>query len=249
MAGTHTSSSLTPDMARLGTNISASCNPTTGTFHLCLESMKFSFGYSAGLRKLVQDCLEKVRSNSDVCLPSKFKITIFNKQMFDTAIFLSEKLCRMAAATISDHVLYAKVVTYVYIIYLLLLIFAQCFQLSGEHRRCLVTLEHKGLLGVDVIAPLSEALKVPDKSPSQKSRNAADHFLSPSQHSQLSAVYLAASCLFRLEEYEDCIAFLEPFIDVEDDRTGAPTALHLRRVIPIQPSAVHVMAGEWSNKE
>jgi hypothetical protein len=98
-----------------------------------------------------------------------------------------------------------------------------------------VTLEHRGLLAAQVIDPICEMLKP------------QNHFnfetaLSSSQNGILSAVYLAASCLFHLQEPEDTLTLLEPFIAVEEHRIDLIIE-NIKQLIPNQRNTVNVMAG------
>lgn len=95
---------------------------------------------------------------------------------------------------------------------------------------------------MDIIAPLSDLLKQdPAKSPTTYP------FLTPVQHHHLTAIHIAAYCLYDLEEYDDCLSFLEPFVSVEDDTRTNQIAAYVKHVVPNQASAVNVMAGEgWA---
>lgn len=95
-------------------------------------------------------------------------------------------------------------------------------------------MEHRGLLAAHLIDPICEMLKPENFN--------TDSQLSPSQNSLLSAVHLAASCLFFLQEPEDTLTLLEPFISVEEHRIELIIE-NIRRLIPNQRNGVNVMAG------
>jgi hypothetical protein len=100
-----------------------------------------------------------------------------------------------------------------------------------------VTLEHRGLLSAQVIDPICEMLKLPNPF-----RFETASTLNPSQHGILSAVYLAACCLFHLQEPEDTLTMLEPFINVEEHRIDLIIE-NIKRLIPNQRNSVNLMAG------
>lgn len=111
--------------------------------------------------------------------------------------------------------------------------------MSGEYRRCLVTLEHRGLLGAEVIDRVCESLKPQLEGTSSSSTTP----LTSSQQGILSAVYLAACCLFHLREPEDTLTLLEPLIIVEDHRVDSIVD-HIKMLIPNQFDNVNIMAGQ-----
>lgn len=113
-----------------------------------------------------------------------------DQHMYGTAISFGSQLTQLPSAQVSDCVLFAK-----------------CFLLSGEYRRCLATLEHRGLLSADNILFISRYLSV---------TNGNDTTSAPTidqmdvVKDMLSAVQLAAKCLLSLKEYQDCLTLLSP---------------------------------------
>jgi hypothetical protein len=122
----------------------------------------------------------------------------------------------------------------------------QCFLLSGEHRRCLATLQHKGLLQVTVIGPLGDALRPGQRraAPPPSTDNSDTSFLTPVQRQHLAGLHMAASCLHHLQEHEDCLALLESLLHLENSAAGDQAAARALRLLPNQASEIHVMAGE-----
>lgn len=162
---------------------------------------------------------DKIRSMIKDCL---------NKEMYSSAIFFAERLSRTNNAAISDHIQLAK-----------------CFQHANEHRRCLATLQQKGLLEVSVIGPLSNILRPPNfsrqaLSQSQSAQGEAD-FLTPVHLQHLSAVYLAGNCLYRLEEYEDCLTLLESLVHV-DENVMEEVALRALSLFSLQEMEIHMVS-------
>ena len=104
-----------------------------------------------------------------------------------TACLLADRLLRLPDSTPQDIVL-----------------FARCFQAKGEPRRCLATLEHKGLLAAQAMTSLSSAL-----SPRVIQRVAT---VPTTLYCHLDAVHLAAQCLLSLEQYDDCVHLLDPLL-------------------------------------
>ena len=142
------------------------------------------------------------------------------KHMYGTASFIAEQITRASDATIGD-----------------LLIFAKCFYLQHQPRRCLAALEQRGLLSAQNTQLLSEALVNGIGSSSNDIPNASVHApgISSSSSSSssppldmanlldlIAAFQLASQCLFTLEQYDDCVALLEPFVflDLELDQGG-----------------------------
>jgi hypothetical protein len=123
----------------------------------------------------------------------------------------------------------------------------QCFLLSGEQRRCLATLQHRGLLQVSVLGPLGDMLRPPKTSASATSVD----FFTPVQLQHLGGVHLAACCLLQLHEYEDCLALLESLVHVEDGSIGDRVAVRSLSLLANQASEVNILAGTvqflWSH--
>ena len=145
-----------------------------------------------------------------------------HKHMFGTASFIAEQITRASDATIGD-----------------LLIFAKCFYLQHQPRRCLAALEQRGLLSAQNTQLLSEALVngIGSSGGNYDIHNASIHApgISSSSSSSssppldmsnlldlIAAFQLASQCLFSLEQYDDCVALLEPFVflDLELDQGG-----------------------------
>ena len=77
---------------------------------------------------------------------------------------------------------------------------ARCHYLSDEKRRCLGVLEQLGFLGADAIQAIREA--------------AAE------SQDYLTAVVLAAQCLYDLEQFDDCIELVDPLVGIDRFRAG-----------------------------
>ena len=136
----------------------------------------------------VQVKAEEVREMVENCL--KNGIT-------STACTLCDRLLRLPDANLSDSVL-----------------FARCYQLAGEPRRCLASLEHNGMLAAQVITDISTVLS-PSESP------VAPDSIHPTFFDYLNGIHLAAQCLFSLEQYDDCINLLEPIVFIDSNSIHA----------------------------
>jgi hypothetical protein len=90
---------------------------------------------------------------------------------------------------------------------------------------------------------LSKVINTKMQSKSSISGSKGIGFLTSVNQSQLSALLLAAHSLFHLEEYDDCIALLDPLISVEDDMSYIDVLNNLKTVLPNQPNEINVMAG------
>jgi len=163
----------------------------------------------------------KSESNKDQI--KKLILDALEKQQYSTAIFFSERLSCAASATIGDYILCAK-----------------CFLLAGEQRRCLATLQHRGLLQVSILGPLGDVLRPPKTSSSARAKSA--DFLTPAQLLHLAGVHLAACCLLLLQEHEDCLALLESLVHVEDGTMGDRVAERSLSLLANQASEIHVLA-------
>ncbi len=97
-----------------------------------------------------------------------------------------------------------------------------------------MTLEHRGLLAAEAIDPLVELLKPKSDLPSLP--------FSSTQISVLSAVYLAASCLFHLHEPDDTLTLLEPFLSLDEAQSDLLVKT-IKRLIPNETNGVNIMAG------
>lgn len=107
-------------------------------------------------------------------------------------------------------------------------------------------LEHKGMLSAQRISSLSFAL-----SPrSQGATSSSSSSSSSSLVDNLSAIHLAAQCLFSLEQYSDCIHLLEPIVFFDrSDAAGITTAVErARNSHPPQneSSQINIMASIYS---
>lgn len=80
------------------------------------------------------------------------------------------------------------------------ILYAKCFFLTDEKRRCLGILEQMGFLGAEAIQAVRE--------------------MSPGYIDYLSAILLAAQCLHDLEQYDDCIALIDPVVGNEKFKAG-----------------------------
>ena len=126
-----------------------------------------------------------------------------SKQMHKTAIFLAERLLSHPSSGLVDCILFAK-----------------CFYLNGETRRCLAFLENKGLLSAGLIRTLSLAIRPSEPHPSPMNgynigRDVGHDDVVGSLEEKLAAVQLASQCLFSLEQYEDCLLLIDPIICVD----------------------------------
>ena len=79
---------------------------------------------------------------------------------------------------------------------------ARCHYLSDEKRRCLGVLEQLGFLGADVIQAVRET--------------------APESQDYLTAIVLAAQCLYDLEQFEDCVALVDPLIGIDRFKASQP---------------------------
>ena len=143
-----------------------------------------------------------------------------------TACILADRLLRMADSCLSDVVL-----------------FARCFQCAGEPRRCLAALEHKGMLGAQVITDLSELLA--PKSLSDGAEAEAEAEVPVFFFDYLGAVHLAAQCLLELEQYEDCVHLLDPllFLDSSDEAVGMLAAKVARNICTVRSTSTGAGTG------
>ena len=129
------------------------------------------------------------------------------KGIWSTGCYLAEALLRQPDATQADVVQ-----------------FARTYFMSGEPRRCLAVLEHKGLLSAQFIHDLSLVLS--PRSPLAESQLAA----SEDMQNVLSGIHLAAQCLFNLEQYNDCIYLLDPLLHFDrNDTAGSAAAVSRAR--------------------
>ena len=129
------------------------------------------------------------------------------KGVGSSASFLAETLVRQPDATRADVVQ-----------------FARTYFSTGEPRRSLAVLEHKGLLSAQLIHELSQVLS--PRSLQSESQTPQGELL----QSILSGLHLAAQCLFSLEQYSDCIHLLEPIIVLDrEDTIGIMSAVSRAR--------------------
>ena len=129
------------------------------------------------------------------------------KNLYTTASFFSERLIRFPDADTSDSIL-----------------FARCYLSGGEPRRCLAALEQRGLLSANDLQNVSDALN-PISTTTRKNKPIIDKNI-------LSAINLAAQCLLTLEQYDDCIALLDPLIILDDITANGEAVAWCRHIIP-----------------
>lgn len=143
-------------------------------------------------------------------------IDAISKNLYSTASFFSERLIRYPDAEPSDSIL-----------------FARCYLLGGEPRRCLAALEQRGLLSATDLQNVSEALHPLSKN---KSITIDKHVL--------SAINLASKCLLTLEQYDDCIALLDPLIILDDSTANGEAIAWCRQIISSSssPSEINIMS-------
>ena len=157
------------------------------------------------------------RIAADYSLPSRETLRLLaqnamQKNLYLSASLIVEKLISIGSITegplldsmyVEDCVLYAR-----------------CFFLSGEPRRCLAVLEQKQLLSANLISYLADIVN-PQNG---KNENYDVKFLqNVSLH--LEAIQLAAQCLFSIEQYDDCSILLEPLIYIENDESWTKSIL------------------------
>ena len=176
------------------------------------------------------------KANCDTVAPDSDTLRVMvhdalSKGVFSTACFLAEMLTRQADVTKAD-----------------IILFAQTYFSSGEHRRCLAVLEHKGLLSAYYINELSAVL-LPDLSgPSISSSGSKGTPLAVLQDI-LSALHLATQCLFALEQYSDCVHLLEPVLFLDRNNSiGISAAVERARSFygNTQSSQINLMASIYS---
>jgi anaphase-promoting complex subunit 6 len=131
-----------------------------------------------------------------------------DQHLHGTAITFGSQLTQLPGARVSDCVLFAK-----------------CFLLSGEYRRCLATLEHRGLLSADNILLVSRCLSVSVSGAGAEEGLAADSV--DDIRDMLSAVQLAAKCLLSLKEYQDCLTLLSPLTSEVENMFRDETQMQL----------------------
>lgn len=125
-----------------------------------------------------------------------------SQHLHDTAISLGSQLTQLPNASIKDFVMFSK-----------------CFLLTGEHRRCLATLEHRGLLAADNILQITRCLNIGggnDRAGLGSMQDIKDI---------LSAVQLAANCLLSLKEYQDCLTLLSPITSEVESLTKSDSKM------------------------
>lgn len=92
-----------------------------------------------------------------------------------------------------------------------------------DYRRCLFTLEQKDLLSINETILIASWLDAQSKLRKVSNPNNVMPTLSDIVR-KISLFALAGECLHRLEKYDDCVALLDPFIELEvkfrDDTSG-----------------------------
>ncbi len=86
----------------------------------------------------------------------------------------------------------------------------RCFYQCGEYRRCLAALEQESLLTIEAIRHTHDCISL-DLTTTAELRKTFDY------DAHVGALLLAAQCLCAVEQYDDCILLLEPFILLEDN--------------------------------
>lgn len=115
------------------------------------------------------------------------------------------------------------------------LLYARCYFLANEKRRCLGVLEQLGYLNLEEGSiPFYE----------NNSEGSVDQLLFA-----CSANLLAAQCLFDLEQFEDCVALLDPFMITIDSRIISDKGLSSLRLEPSSSegmvvASLHIILGK-----
>lgn len=105
-------------------------------------------------------------------------------------------------------------------------------------------MEYKGLLSVEIIETLSNILKA--RTPNNAiNKSRTINFFTSVNHSQLSAILLAAHALFHLEEYDDCVALLDPLISIDEEISFIEVIKNIRNLLPNQINEINVMASKY----
>jgi DNA-directed RNA polymerase subunit F len=104
-------------------------------------------------------------------------------------------------------------------------------------------LEHKGLLEVAITGPLGDILR-PQRTASSpiKSVVQENDTLTFIHLQQLSAIYLAACCLYHLQKYEDCLQILDNLVHLEDHMRER-VAIRTLSLLPNQASEINIISG------
>ena len=124
-----------------------------------------------------------------------------SKGLFVSAALYAERLMRLTGNNVAD-----------------IIVFARCYLLSGEHRRCLAILEQKGLLSASIIRGLSDSIR---PTTVNNLHDLSENISAKCDHINLIGIQLAAQCLFSLEQYEDCISLLDPLLITDDEANYA----------------------------
>ena len=161
------------------------------------------------------------------------------KQMIHNAIMLVELIFRTPDFDASDIVLSA-----------------QCFFQNAEYRRSLAMLESKGLLSIENIQTVCEMINASDHSIQEEKDNqdkqsdtlllssASSSSSSSSKMHIVSAIQLASTCLLKLEQYDDCLALVEPLLT----KGESMDALELKQLQKYSSSSeVNIFAGIFTN--
>lgn len=94
----------------------------------------------------------------------------------------------------------------------------QCYFRDSQYRRCLAILEQKGYLSAAVVLDLGKRLS-----------GITTSAISPIDfQEQISAVALAVQCLYRLEEYEDCVSLIQPLVLLDEENVLSTGGIVLR---------------------
>jgi len=146
-----------------------------------------------------------------------------------SAAFIAERLTTLSSSSVADSVLYAK-----------------CHYHNEQPRRCLAILEQKGLLSAHIVKSLGHLLQN-DGQHSTVSDISAGLSSPQQQQHHLDALYLAAQCLFKLDQFEDCASLLQPLLLVETTTDASAGYEYISRIKnnfgQHDPDEIHVMAG------
>ena len=116
------------------------------------------------------------------------------------------------------------------------ILYARCFYLNGEPRRCLAILEQKQLLSATLISYLADVVN--PQSTFADDDCVQYHSFVRSICLHLEGIQLAAQCLYIIEQFDDCSALLEPLVCVEAVESWMYCLVHrLRKLLSINENA------------
>lgn len=117
-----------------------------------------------------------------------------SKGLYATAIILAQELLILPESSLTDKFLHAR-----------------CYFHNGEYRRCIASLEQGGFLATEAIRSVYECFH---NEEFQQVGNVLQKF---DVTLAVDAMLLAAQCLFAIDQFDDCILLLEPFVLVDDN--------------------------------